>query len=95
MNMRKSNEGGAIRLSESKLKAIIAESVNGVLREYNQDTEDWWRHNGVYDREQASGIRYKREDGDLSGYLSMTDDWWESLTDKQKETIYQTFFEEI
>ena len=53
--------------------------------------EEWWRHNGCYDREQASGIPYEGQDD----YLSQTDDWWESLTDGEKERVYDDFFEDF
>ena len=53
--------------------------------------EDWWRHNGCWDREQASGITYSGEDE----YLSITDNWWESLTDKEKEQVFVDFFEDL
>lgn len=53
--------------------------------------EEWWRHNGCYDREQASGIPY---DGDASNYLRQTDDWWESKSDAEKKEIYEEFFSE-
>lgn len=53
--------------------------------------EDWWRHNGCWDREQASGIPYNGN-GD---YLSKTDDWWESLSDREKEQVFIDFFEDL
>lgn len=41
MSIRKSNKGGVpVRLSESKLKAIIAESMKKVLKE--EANEYWW-----------------------------------------------------
>lgn len=56
--------------------------------------ESWWRHNGVWDREQASGILYENYDGETQIYLDSTDEWWDSLTDDEKRTVYEEFFEE-
>ena len=56
--------------------------------------ENWWRHNGIWDREQASGILVENFDGETQIYLDTTDDWWDSLTDKQKLEVYNEFFEE-
>lgn len=56
--------------------------------------ESWWRHNGIWDREQASGILVEDYDGETALYLESTDDWWESLTDIQKQQVYEEFFEE-
>ena len=56
----------------------------------NYEIEQWWKHNGCYDREQASGIPYAGQDS----YLAMTDDWWNSLSDEDKVEIYEKFFEE-
>ena len=53
--------------------------------------ENWWRHNGVYDRLQASGLVYK---GNVQEYLKQTDDWWEQKSDEEKAEIYEEFFEE-
>lgn len=50
--------------------------------------ENWWKHNGCYDREQASRIPYNKEDN----YLQITDDWWDSLTDEEKKEVYEDFF---
>ena len=58
---------------------------------YNHNIEDWWRHQGCYDREQASGIPY---DGKQSFYLFATDVWWDSLTEEQKLEVYNEFFAE-
>ena len=57
--------------------------------------ESWWRHNGIWDREQASGILVEDYDGETALYLESTDDWWESLTDTQKQQVYEEFFEEV
>ena len=59
---------------------------------YNIIIEMWWRHNGCYDREQASGIPYVPENA--YNYLSITDEWWKSLTNKEKQEIYEEFFDE-
>ena len=56
-----------------------------------QQIEDWWRHNGCWDREQASGIPYNDE----YNYLALTDDWWDSLTTLQKEQVFNDFFEDL
>lgn len=58
---------------------------------YMFQIEDWWRHNGCWDREQASGIPYN---GDVD-YLSKTDDWWESLSGREKEQVFVDFFEDL
>ena len=54
--------------------------------------ENWWKHNGCFDREQASGILYTLPMGE---YLAKTDDWWDSLTDGQKKEVYEDFFSEV
>ena len=59
---------------------------------YNHNIEEWWRHNGCYDREQASGIRYSPEVSER--YLEITDEWWDSLTNEMKEKVYIDFFAE-
>lgn len=79
-----------IKLNESALRNIVAESVKRILKEYDQNVEDWWRHNGNFDREQASGMPHNNDDN----YLQKTDDWWESLSDEEKMRIYNEFFEE-
>jgi hypothetical protein len=56
--------------------------------------ESWWRHNGIWDREQASGILVENFDGETEIYLDATDDWWDNLTDSEKREIYEEFFEE-
>lgn len=53
--------------------------------------EDWWRHCGAYDRQQASGIPY---DEDLADYLVQTDRWWDTLSTEKKRGVYEEFFEE-
>ncbi len=57
---------------------------------YNYNVEEWWRHNGIFDREQASGIPYMAGDN----YLQKTDEWWESLSNEAKLEIYNEFFNE-
>lgn len=56
--------------------------------------ESWWRHNGIWDREQASGILVENYDGETEIYLASTDDWWDNLTDEQKQDVYEDFFSE-
>lgn len=56
--------------------------------------ESWWRHNGIWDREQASGILVENYDGETEIYLASTDDWWDNLSDKQKQDVYEDFFNE-
>ena len=56
--------------------------------------ENWWKHNGIWDREQASGILVENYDGEWAIYLSATDDWWDNLTDDQKREVYEDFFSE-
>lgn len=85
-NMKKN----VVKVNENTLRQIVAENVKKVLKEYNQNVEDWWRHNGSFDREQASGIPHEGDDN----YLQKTDEWWESLSDEAKMQIYNDFFEE-
>lgn len=61
---------------------------------YNHNIEDWWRHNGLWDRQQASGILLENYDGETEIYLEATDEWWESLSPEQKEKAYNEFFTE-
>ena len=56
--------------------------------------ESWWQHNGIWDREQASGILVENFDGETQLYLDATDDWWDNLTDSEKREVYEEFFEE-
>lgn len=53
--------------------------------------ENWWKHLGCYDREQASNIAYYGQDED---YLAKTDNWWDNLSSTQKEEAYEEFFDE-
>jgi hypothetical protein len=59
---------------------------------YNHNIEDWWRHLGCYDREQASGISYVK--GHTAIHLQLTDAWWESLSNEQKAEVYEDFLNE-
>ena len=59
------------------------------------ELDDWWRHNGCWDRDQASGIPYKDFDGETGIYLQVTDDWWDELTAAQKLQVYEDFFAEV
>lgn len=56
------------------------------------EIENWWKHNGCYDREQASGIPYDGKDA--SDYLEKTDGWWDSLSPEERRNVYREFFEE-
>lgn len=56
--------------------------------------EDWWKHCGCWDRDQASGIPYEDYDGDQALYLDITDDWWNSLTNDEKAEVCDEFFNE-
>lgn len=64
------------------------------MKKYNHIIEDWWRHNGIWDREQASGYLVENYDGETELYLEATDEWWESLSDEQKLEVYNEFFNE-
>ena len=57
--------------------------------------ESWWRHAGIWDREQASGILVENYDGETQIYLASTDDWWDSLTDRRKREVYEDFFDGV
>ena len=63
------------------------------MEKYNYTIiEDWWRHLGCYDREQASGKPYVN--GHIQIYLELTDNWWKSLTEEQTLDVYNEFFGE-
>lgn len=63
------------------------------MKKYNYTIiEGWWRHNGIWDRQDASGIFY---DGETELFLESTDEWWDNLTNEQKVEIYNDFFEEV
>ena len=57
---------------------------------------EWWRHNGCYDREQASGIPYIRngKKEPIGDYLAKTDEWWFNLTHYDRQKVYEEFFSE-
>lgn len=60
------------------------------------DIENWWKHNGCYDRQQASGIPYVRNGRKepIGEYLAKTDEWWASLSIKERKQVYYEFFNE-
>lgn len=67
-------------------------SVNNM--KYNYHIEVWWRHLGLWDRQQVSGYLLENYDGETQIYLEATDEWWESLTYEQKTKAYEDFFTE-
>ena len=62
------------------------------MAEYNHIIEDWWRHLGLWDRQEVSG--YKIDNHTTEVYLEATDEWWESLSYEQKAQVYEDFFNE-
>lgn len=56
--------------------------------------EDWWKHNGAYDREQASPHYWDKGREDVGDYFAKTDKWWESLSNGDKMEVYEDFFTE-
>lgn len=58
----------------------------------SQIIEKWWRGLGCWDRYNVCYIKY---DGNIGEYLDKTDDWWDSKTTKEKEELYNEFFEEL
>ena len=64
------------------------------MAKYNHNIEDWWRHLGTWDRQQASGYPFFQYLHNPSTYIEATDEWWESLSAEQKEEIYNEFFSE-
>lgn len=62
---------------------------------YITNINEWWRHNGVWDRQQASGILFENFDGETAIYLQVTDDWWDDLSVEEKFNVYREFFEEV
>lgn len=62
---------------------------------YITNINEWWRHNGVWDRQQASGILLENFDGETVIYLQVTDDWWDDLSVEEKFNVYREFFEEV
>ena len=65
------------------------------LKLSEQSLNNWWRHNGKWDRQQASGILIENYDGETALYLDATDRWWDSLTYDQKLEVYEDFFAEV
>lgn len=61
---------------------------------YNHNIEVWWRHLGLWDRQEVSGYLLENYDGETQIYLESTDEWWESLTYEQKTKAYEDFFNE-
>lgn len=61
---------------------------------YITNINEWWRHNDVWDRQQASGILLENFDGETAIYLQVTDDWWDDLSVEEKFNVYREFFEE-
>ena len=51
--------------------------------------DEWWRHNGISDRQQASGLPVDEN------YLTTTDNWWDNLSHDEKDAVYNEFFEEL
>ena len=85
-NMKESKDmkKNIIKLNETQLRKVVAESVKRVLKEYDQNVEDWWRHNGNFDREQASGMPYNNDDN----YLQKTD-----ALQELKKVLTKEYFE--
>lgn len=61
---------------------------------YNHNIEDWWRHCGCYDREEASPFYWEKAKVSAQEFLDMTDKWWNNLSDKDKQFVYEEFFSE-
>ena len=77
------------KLTNIELDKVLQE--NGVnCNTKNEIIESWWRHNGFYDRAQATGIPYNGE----ADYLDKTDEWWNSLSQDEKDAVYTDFFAE-
>lgn len=62
------------------------------MANYNHEIEDWWRHLGTFDRQNATPLIFASLHEDAIDYLRRTDEWWESLTQKEKEDVYFDFF---
>ena len=54
--------------------------------------EDWWKHNGAYDREQASPYCWVKGKEDVADFFDKTDKWWNSLSNGDKMEVYEDFF---
>lgn len=65
------------------------------MAKYNHNIEDWWRHLGTFDRQNASPLIFMSTHEDACDYLQRTDEWWESLTNEQKAKVYEDFFSEV
>ena len=61
------------------------------MAKYSHKIEDWWRHCGIADRIQATGMYCYT---DIQTYLKETDDYWNSRTNAEKAEIYEEFFNE-
>lgn len=72
----------------------VGDLIVATKMKYNHRIEDWWRHCGLWDRQQASGYLLENYDGETQIYLESTDEWWESLTNEQKAKVYEDFFNE-
>lgn len=71
---------------------VIKATIMKRLHLTETSLDEWWRHNGVADRIQASGM-YCYDD--IQTYLAKTDDWWFSRTYEEKVEIYEDFFSEV
>lgn len=68
---------------------ILSAYMSALINSYNKSRiNDWWRHNGLYDRAQASGIPYSGQED----YLETTDKWWEGLDEAGRVSVYMEFF---
>lgn len=76
------------------VRSIWLVSLISVNNMYNHIIEDWWRHLGLWDRQEVSGYLLENYDGETQIYLESTDEWWESLTYEQKTKAYEDFFTE-
>lgn len=56
--------------------------------ENKHNIEDWWSHNSLGDRQEASGILLENYQNEPV-YLEATDEWWESLSEEQKLDVYR------
>lgn len=49
-----------IHLNEGQLKKIISESVKQVLREFNYDSDDWWKSLSKEQKDKIFMDNYKK-----------------------------------
>ena len=78
-------------MDEKMAREIVVDAYRSALCiPSKSELEDWWRHNGCYDRAQASGIPYTGQDD----YLSLTDKWWEKQDDDKRLAVFKEFFSE-